>query len=203
MAFVLLVALVGCERIRWTEDVRLPDGRTITLTRLQNYGGPTEIGQRSSAMDYWLEFTNPDTRERVRWQSDRDLATVALLIYDRTPYLLLEPGFGSSLHKLGCPNPLYLLYRYEGGRWLSTPLAGIPVKRVRANVTSAADKDLREGRIKHLPVERTQDSYVLNDRPWIMDFTNVDQTFDPKNCNRELDYLLVAPEGRAGEIHEE
>jgi hypothetical protein len=197
MAIGMTIALAGCERIRWTEDVRLPDGRTITLTRLQNYGGPTEIGQHSSARDYWFEFTNPDTGERVRWQSDRELATVALLIHDRAPYLLLMTAFYSSKVKFGCPDPLYLLYRYEGGRWLSTPLADIPVKRLRANVTSAADKDLREGRIKHLPVERTQSSYVLNNKPWLMDFTNVHQTFDPRNCNRQSDYLLVPPEGKS------
>ena len=74
----LAIALVGCNQARWTEDVRLPDGRTITLTRSQDFGGPTEIGQRSTTTKYWLEFSNPDTGERVRWQSDRDLAPVAL-----------------------------------------------------------------------------------------------------------------------------
>src|SRR5262249_9748811 len=159
-----------------------------------NFGGPTEIGQRSTAMDYWLTFTNPDSGEQVRWESDRDLSTVALLIHNRTPYLLVEPGFGSSMRKLHCPNPLYLLYRYEGGHWLSTPLADIPVKRLRANVSTSVDRDVRDGHVKHLPVERTRDSYVLNLRPWIMDFSNVHQTFDDQNCNRENDWLLVPTE---------
>jgi hypothetical protein len=189
-AIGLVGALAGCGRARWTEDVRLPDGRTITLTRTQNFGGPTEIGQRSTTTQYSLEFSNPDTGERVRWERDRDLAPVAVLIHDRTPYLLLMPGFASSARELGCPDPPYLLYRYAGGRWSSTPLPDIPVKQLRANVTTVPDDDIRSGDVTHVSVARTQDSYVMNHQPWVMNFTNVHQKFDPRHCDERSDYLL-------------
>jgi len=44
--------------------------------------------------------------------------------------------------------------------------------------------------MKHVSVAGTQDSYVLNHQPWFMNFTNVQQKFDPRNCDEQSDYLL-------------
>jgi len=50
--------------------------------------------------------------------------------------------------------------------------------------------DIRDGDMKHVSVAGTQDSYVLNHQPWFMNFTNVQQKFDPRNCDEQSDYLL-------------
>jgi hypothetical protein len=100
--------------LKWTEDVRLPDGRIVTLTRYQEFKGPHELGETPSASDYWFEFKHPDTGEVVRWQSDRDLATLALMMDGGAPVLLTRPHFGSSMIRYRCPNPPYLLYQFSG-----------------------------------------------------------------------------------------
>jgi hypothetical protein len=195
VAVSILVA--GCSSplsLKWTEDVRLPDGRVITLTRYQQYLGATEIGQPWTESDYWLKFRNPDTGETVRWESDRDLKTVALLIHQRVPYLLTMPGFAASINRLKCPSPIYLLFRYSDSQWIRVALTDIPVKRIRSNMTAHMAERVRKTRPKHLTVEQTENSYVLNDKPWLIDFTGLkEQSFDPVSCNRDSDYRLVEP----------
>ena len=193
---LLAGALAGCMRgestIKWTEDVLLPDGRTVTLKRYQEFKGPSEIGQPPSESYYWFEFKHPDTGETVRWETKREPGTVALFISLSVVFLLTKPNFGSGLEDFGCPNPPYLLYRYVSGKWERVDLSLIPVKRLRSNMTTAPGD--RIGAIKagsgHLGVGTTMDS-KLQFKPWIMDFTDVKQTFDPSNCVQLRDYLIV------------
>src|SRR5882757_9614183 len=81
------------KKVNWLEDVQLPDGRVVTLKRHQEFGGPHEIGQPSTESDYWFEFKHPDTEEIVRWESNRDVDPVALLLDHRVPRLIVVPRF--------------------------------------------------------------------------------------------------------------
>jgi hypothetical protein len=84
--------------------VKLPDGRIVTLTRYQEFHGPHELGQRDTPSDYWLEFTNPDNNEHVRWNGRREFGSVALLMDKGAPELLMKPLFG-GLYQWNCPDP--------------------------------------------------------------------------------------------------
>jgi hypothetical protein len=45
MAAVLLPSFAACATsLKWTEGVKLPDGRIVTLTRYQEFRGPHELG---------------------------------------------------------------------------------------------------------------------------------------------------------------
>jgi hypothetical protein len=138
MGAMAIAVATGCSAkdtpLKWIEDVRLPDGRVVTLTRYQEFKGPHELGDTPTATDYWFEFKHPDTGQIVRWQSDRDLATLAVMMDQKMPVLLAMPNFG-GLDRLGCPNPPYLLYRYEAGAWRQVPIDQIPIKRLRVNMT--------------------------------------------------------------------
>ncbi len=94
----------------------LPDGRVVVLTRYQEFYGPHEMNQPPTESDYWFEFKHPDTGELVRWKSDRDLATIALLINKGLPELLVTPRFGTSIFRYQCPDPLYLLHSPSDAR---------------------------------------------------------------------------------------
>lgn len=133
------LALAACgdsRSLRWKEDVKLPDGRVVTLDRYQEFKGPHEIGvgESPTVSDYWFEFKNPDTGEQVLWESGRDVGTVALLIDGGVPMLLVSPSFGGVFRRK-CPDPLYLLYRYERGTWQEVPISNMPVKQLRPNMT--------------------------------------------------------------------
>src|SRR5262245_41286285 len=130
LAVILIPSLAACDTsLKWTEDVKLPDGRIVTLTRYQEFRGPTELGQPPTESDYWLEFNNPDNGERVRWNGHRDLDTVALFIDEAMPLLLMTPGLGGAHRTYLCPDPLYLLYRYADGEWKQIPLVTLRGRR--------------------------------------------------------------------------
>ena len=140
IAFALCVAALlfwrwyDKTRLRWVEDVRLPDGRVLTLTRYQEFMGPYMLGDTPTESDYWFEFKHPTTGAVVRWDGKRELATVALMMRGETPVLLVTPQFAGD-HQYNCPEPSYLLYQFENRAWQQVPLATIPVKRLRSNMT--------------------------------------------------------------------
>lgn len=195
-ALLLPLLAAGCfgrdDSIKWTEDVRLPDGRVVTLTRYQEFKGPHELGRTPTASDYWFEFKHPDGGETVRWQSNRDLATLALMLDGKVPVLLVKPQFGSSMERFNCPNPPYMLYRYESGAWVMAPIAQVPVKRLRVNMTFSP-KDSRQQIAAsgyRLSAEDTSMSFH-NHRRFVIDFTLMkEQTFALENCGRIREYLI-------------
>ncbi len=129
----------------------------------------------------------------MRWQYGRHLGTVALLIDQTTPYLLLKPRFGLSLSQFNCANPPYLFFKYAAGLWRWVELKEIPVRRLRSNLSYAVREDRKQiaAQNYHRSVEQTQAS-EFNYRPWVMDFSRVaEQTFEPNNCFKKSDYLLV------------
>lgn len=191
---IAIAVATGCSAqtppLKWTEDVRLPDGRVVTLTRYQEFKGPHELGETPTESDYWFEFKHPDTGQIVRWQSDRDLATLALMMDGAAPVLLVTPHFGDSMLRYKCPNPPYLLYRFEGN-WKPVPIDRIPVKRLRVNMTESPkyQKAIKESGF-HLTADQTSNS-EHNYRPYIIDFSMMtQQTFKTENCGRTLDLLI-------------
>ena len=135
LALAVPLAACGSSSLKWTEDVLLPDGRTVTLTRYQEFKGPSEPFTPPTESYYWFEFKNPDTGKKVRWENDRYLATVALSINGAIPQLLTSPNF-SGAFKFNCPDPAYLLFRYIDDRWVPVPLMGIVPTVITSNMTS-------------------------------------------------------------------
>ncbi len=121
-------------RMRWVEDVRLPDGRVVTLTRYQEFFGPYTLGDTPTESDYFFEFKHPTMGEIVRWDGKRGLATVALMMRGETPVLLVTPQFAGDF-KYDCPDPSYLPFQFENKAWRLVALETIPIKRLRSNMT--------------------------------------------------------------------
>ncbi len=142
-ALVLIaLALTACGRddsLKWTEDVLLPDGRTITLTRYQEFKGNYEIGDTPSVSNYWFEFVHPDTGEKVRWEGERTQTSTFLLIHEKDVYFLTDLNYG-GYDKFNCPNPPFLLYAHKSNRWERKPLEAIPIKKLKPNMTTDPKK---------------------------------------------------------------
>ena len=200
-ALLLSVLVSGCfnddSKIKWTEDVLLADGRTVTLTRYQEFKGPREIGQPPTESYYWFEFKHPDTGEIVRWETKREPSTVALFIHNKEVMLVAAPRFGSGMEDFGCPNPPYLFYRYSSNRWERLDLSTIQLKRLRSNMTySVGDRlaAIKDGNGK-LDLGITSNA-TYQRRPWVVNFENVKQTFEPINCTRTSNMLIAADESK-------
>lgn len=193
-ALVLTVLLTACDKasspLKWTEDVRLPDGRIVSLMRYQEFKGWRDLGSPPTVSDYWFVFKHPDTGQIVRWQSGRELRTDALMMDGRLPVLLVTPDF-SEADRYHCPNPPYLLFRFEGS-WKQVPVEQIPVKRFRVNMTFAPSesRELIESSRYHLTAEQTSNS-MHSYRPYIINFSLMkEQTFDIQSCGRPLNWLV-------------
>jgi len=206
VALALSVLLAGCGKVPsgqvmaqpsldWKEDVLLPDGRVVVLKRHLDFNGLAQEPLSARGPGYsWFEFVNPDSGENVRWTDEGDLTTVALVVWQREPFLLVIPTYGRSFRKFGCPNPQYLVFRYKDYQWARQELARWPVATIRANVTSGGGTDMRSNLTRynnHLPTSVTQASVVLNNKPWIIRFEGMPaQTFGTENCLHESSLLL-------------
>lgn len=193
----------GVSDLKWTEDIRLPDGRVLVLFRWVEFeGGSSHLGDPSVESSQQFEFKHPDTGAIVKWQNRSEqgnLRTIALWLEHGRPFLLGTPAYGGDSRKYNCPNPPYLLYEYAGGQWQTKPLAQISLKQIRANLTFAPlerrSDILRNGR--HLGVEQTSNSYAAADGvhfvPYVIRFEGMPpQTFREEDCSRSsnLNYLL-------------
>jgi hypothetical protein len=194
MLLAIVLAACGSSDLTWTEDVKLPDGRVVTLKRWVEFKGAYAMGDTPNESKQRLEFKHPVTGETVKWENVEDtgmLRTIALLLDNGTPMLLTEPNLGQDFHQFKCPNPPYLLFEYVAGQWRNRPLAQIPVKNLRSNVTSRPkqEREAIEFNKRHLTVEKTRDSYTyykgVHKVPYIIKFDNMPtQTFNDADCSR-------------------
>lgn len=215
-ALNLLACTAKDDSLNWTEDVRLPDGRVVTLTRHQEFKGPYELGDSPTPSDNWFEFKHPDTGQVVRWQSELKigervpfgdklpalphdyhlgLSTVELMMDSQTPMMLVKTEWSGSSDLYNCPSPRYLLYRWEtGSTWNLVPLDQIPLKRFRANMTlvDSERRKIIEASNFHLSAEQTSSSENSMGLPYILNFDLMrgSQTFGHQNCNGQADFLV-------------
>lgn len=193
--FIALSAYFGND-LEWTEDVRLPDGRIVTLSRSAEFkGGTAPFGKRQTESKQRFEFRDPESGKSVIWTNTKTegrLRTLALGISNGKPWLLSTPAYGNDLYMYKCPGPPYLLFEYANGVWASKPLAQIPVKRIRANMTTnvlEASASITNGNIK-LSADQTGNSYTNYEGMPV-------QTFDNNNCSMgssRMSWLLVDEE---------
>lgn len=191
----LVVFLVGgCKKddeqptssLRWTEDVRLPDGRIITLNRYQEFKGPHEVGQPLGASNYWLEFPHPDTGKKIRWEQNTPpyLIPVALITKGPSSFLLTMPGAGMAWEEYRCPNPIFILFKQDaGGKWIKAELSELPDKKITANLTYTPEEKRNEIKQSHhhLPVSKTENQ-TNGGHKFEMNFSGIKQEFNDPPC---------------------
>lgn len=188
---LLLAACNDGRSVTWTEDVQLPDGRTVTLTRHQDFEGPHELFQPQTPSDYWFEFTNPDTGQTVRWKSDQLLATRSLAIDDKVPALLTSP-VSSGFFKYQCPDPPYLAFQFVDGKWAAVPLTRIAHKIASQNMTYlfADVEPALAAHQYHLTAADIEDTLPAEYRGKVIDLTSLsDQTFGT-HCFPPFNWML-------------
>lgn len=134
---------VGGGTMSWKEEVLLHDGRIAIAERHYKLGGyPTLDSWQRSVINETTTFTLPDTGQRITWQSDfRDtvpepnsLNLLLLGVVNGVPYLATYPAGCIAYNKWQRPNPLYVLFRYEEGKWKRISLAEFPAELSKTNV---------------------------------------------------------------------
>jgi hypothetical protein len=112
--------LGGCgnNTITWQEDVKLLDGRVITVTQKNRV-------EEGIPREFWLEFKLPgSTAQEITWHEN--LMPIVLNMYQNKLYIVGIPFTKREFRQYGNPRPPYLGYRYEEGRWQPIPFKQIP-----------------------------------------------------------------------------
>lgn len=136
----------------WTEEVSLHDGVVINVRRSvskQAKGdGGGSLGFHMSATIYSLYARNPNTKEKVSWQSEDEYVTPVLLEFDgSTAYLaLLLPSIKNTNQKFGCPWPPYVFLRKVSGnsKWEKINKQEAPIFLRTANLSALYDRFFME-----------------------------------------------------------
>jgi hypothetical protein len=135
-------SLTACGRkLDWTQDAPLHDARTLVVERRSEFGSSfpgnsgLEIGQT-------LTFRHPDTGERITWRIPEGLQPV-MIDFDRgVPYYVLTEYTVADYNQWGCPNPPYLVYRYEQGKWMRIAFEALPEPFLNRNLLEMS-KEIR------------------------------------------------------------
>lgn len=111
----------------WQEEVKLSDGRVITVTQKRRYEG-VYTGQNFGDLprEFWLTFKLPEFGDQeITWHENLD--PHVLNVYRGKLYLVGIPFTEREFRQYGSPRPSYLGYRYEAGQWQRIPFNEIPV----------------------------------------------------------------------------
>jgi hypothetical protein len=144
VALVLVSACVmsGCQADeRWIDEAALADGRTVEVDRSVSFNfGDGELFQ---ALKRWPnQFTfkaiNPDSGKVVRWSGKKYFDPILLDFWEKIPYLVIvATNDGADLKQYGCPEILYIFFRYDEGRrqWTQIAPKDFPSRLLHANLS--------------------------------------------------------------------
>jgi hypothetical protein len=133
----------------WKEEVLLHDDSKIIVERSVERGGRHEIGQQPAIKEQSLTFTVPSTNQRVTWEDhytedvgSSNFNPMLLDIVNGTAYVLASPAGTLSYSKWGCPNPPYVIFKYQGKEWKHIPLQELPAEIKLPNLVISSPDDV-------------------------------------------------------------
>jgi hypothetical protein len=125
----------------WREEILLHDGKKIIVQRSQSYGGRSEPGQTGPIKEHRISFVLPGSNQTITWTSEygpelgrANFNLLALHVLNGTPYVVASPNLCLSYNKWGRPNPPYVVFKYEGGRWQRIAIEALPIEFQTINV---------------------------------------------------------------------
>ena len=162
-AIVLSVSLTACGKtIDWKQEVKLHDGRVIVVDRQSKISGTVFPENVTLEFEQTLTFRHPDSGERIEWKLPQGLQPVSFDFDRGTPYYVLHAHTVADYNNWGCPNPPYLVYRYQQGNWNPVAFGELPPHFGKRNVLSMSKyiKNMKDGRtVSPSEVEAVIDSF--------------------------------------------
>jgi hypothetical protein len=124
---VLLIGMASLNIKTWQEEVRLLDGRVITVTQKRRLEG-VYTGQDFGNIprEAWVTFNLPEfSAQQIVWHEN--LIPLVLNIYNGKLFIVATPWTALEIRQYGNPNPGYVGYRFENGQWTRIGFNDIPV----------------------------------------------------------------------------
>ena len=117
LAAVPLAGGCGDNTLTWQEEVKLLDGRVITVTQKRRYDAD------KMPREAWLIFKLPEfSNNEIVWHENLEIQV--LNVYQGKLYVV---GFTYGMLENRQYGADYVPYRYDAGQWMRIPLADIPV----------------------------------------------------------------------------
>lgn len=119
LACVPMLGGCGDNTISWTEEVKLLDGRVITVVQKRR------IDSRRMPREAWLTFKLPEFGDKeIVWHEN--LETQILNVYQGKLYVV--GGFSSIVEfcQYDKPFPAYVGFRYDNDQWVRISFGDIP-----------------------------------------------------------------------------
>jgi len=128
IVLVSMPMLGGCSDSKsWKEEVKLQDGRVITITQKRRYESVyTGSNTGNLPREFWLTFKLPEFGDKeITWHEN--LMPQVLNVYQGKLYVVGTPFTEREFRQYGKPYPEYVPYRYDAGQWQRIAFTEIPV----------------------------------------------------------------------------
>lgn len=154
LAAVPMLGGCGDNTLTWTEEVKLLDGRVITVTQKRRIEGrmPREA---------WLMFKLPEFGDKeIVWHEN--LGTQVLNLYQGKLYVVGRMPSIVEFRQYGKPFPAYVGFRYDNNQWVRITFSEIPEAIYDSNMYF---DNMALYRLKHVSLEHKagmmhEDSYM-------------------------------------------
>ncbi|MEX8506547.1 hypothetical protein [Leptothrix ochracea] len=116
----------------WTEEVKLSDGRMITVwRRARAYSGGWPNSKRGSDIDFEFKYAPLN----IYWKGDWSRYLMSFDIIDGVPYLVAQIADRASCAKMKKTDYAAQFLRWHNGQWLEVSQADFPVQRALVNLS--------------------------------------------------------------------
>ena len=132
-----IFSLSGCaQTVEWKEDVRLLDGRVVTVVQKKLCKGgdyAATVEATCLARDAWVRIEIPEINDHeILWHEN--LNPMVINIFKGRLYIVGTPPTSVEFRKYGAVNPPYYGFTWEGGNWKHIPFAEIPNEIYEGNM---------------------------------------------------------------------
>jgi hypothetical protein len=114
--------------VEWKEDVRLLDGRIITVTQKKRCEGGDYRAKTDAtclAREAWVTINFPEFSEKdIVWHESLD--PMIINVYQGKLYIVGTPPTTLEFRKYGALNPPYYGFIWDGNIWRRIPFSSIP-----------------------------------------------------------------------------
>ena len=120
--------------ITWKEEVKLLDGRVITVEQKRRYER-AYTGQEfgNIAREAWVTFKLPEFgNQDIVWHESLEIQV--LNVFEGKLYIVAFAPTEREFQQYGSPNPFYIGYRYGNGQWTRLQFSEIPVAIYDSNM---------------------------------------------------------------------
>lgn len=143
-----VIEYLSGKTIDWKQEALLQDGRVLVVERRSELtpSNPFDLSNRME-IGQTLTFHHPDTNERIEWRIPEGLQPVMIDFDHGVSVYVLDTYTVADYSKWGCPNPPYLAYRYQQGKWRHVAFETLPASFTRRNLLemSMAWRGLKTG----------------------------------------------------------